>query len=153
MGRISAATALSAVFALSLAAGIAASAAPAHAASSPAITCAAAKRRSSIKRLRAINTCFTNAIRLDLQDPDPACIAKADQASQRQFQRLEKSGTCQPMTGDEPVAEVIMNRCEASLLEGLPGACIESGSPCSNTLPCCNTFCRISTIGGNGVCE
>ena len=153
MGRISAATALCAVFALSLASGIAASAKPAHAASSPAITCAAAKRRSSIKRLRAIDSCFTDAIRRDLQDPDPACIAKADQASQRQFQRLEKSGGCQPMTGDEPAAERVVDRCEASLIQLLPGTCIEAGSPCSNTVPCCGGLCSISTIGEVGVCQ
>jgi len=124
-----------------LAAGLAGSASPAHAAPSPSVRCAVAKRKSATKRLRAIDACFAKPAAPGAPVPDPACVARADQTLQREFARIEAGGGCMPQTGDEPIAKRVIDQCEANLVRSLPGMCIASGSPCSSTAPCCSGFC------------
>jgi hypothetical protein len=135
-----------------LTAGLVASASPAHAALPPNIRCAVAKRKSAVKGLRAVNACFAKPATPGAPFPDPACLARADQTMQQEFARAEAGGGCLPVTGDEPIAERVVDQCETNLVRSLPGMCIASGSPCSNIAPCCNRFC-IGELGQDPVCE
>jgi hypothetical protein len=136
-----------------LAAGIAVSATPTHAALAPNVRCAVAKRKSATKRLRAIDACFAKPAAPGAPFPDPACIARADQKMQQEFARIEAGGECMPQTGDELIAKRVIDQCEANLVRSLPGMCIASGSPCSSTAPCCSGFCVGVVDGAPPFCQ
>lgn len=156
MKRTFTAIAVSAVFALSLAAGIAASATPAHATSTPAsVSCGAGKRRAVINRLRAINVCFSKAPKNNVPPPDPACIARADESLQRKFQRLEAKGGCLPAADDSLFASRAADDFESQLLRGLSGVCLDAGAQCGdfNAPPCCTGRCGGGIIGQPATCR
>ena len=138
--------------AVGLAVGIAASAAPVHAAVPPSFRCAVAKRKAAVKKLHAVDACFAKPATLTTP-PDPECLAKADQKLQQEFLRIEASGGCQPETGDAGIAARLVDQFEATLVRTLPGRCVASGSPCEATAPCCNVFCVGGEIGQTPVCR
>ena len=121
--------------AVGLALGIAASAAPAHAALAPSSRCAVAKRKAAVKRLRAIDACFAKPP----QPPDPECLAKADGKFQREFLSIEARGGCVPETGDAPGVGHLVDQCEAALVQVLPGTCLAAGSECGGLGAFCCT--------------
>lgn len=122
------------IAALSLALGIAASATTAQAVLPASSRCAVAKRKAAVKRLRAIDTCFSHPP----EAPDPECRAKADAKFRREFLTIEARGGCVPETGDASGVERFVDQCEAGLVRLLPGACLEAGSECGGLgASCC----------------
>jgi hypothetical protein len=141
------------VAAVALAVGIAASAAPAHAALPPNIRCAVAKRKAAVAKLRAINACFGQAAPMTTQPPDPTCLANADRTFQKKFLRIEARGGCLPATDDALDVGRIVNQCEVGLVRFLSGVCLEAGSPCTLATPCCSGLCAGGEIGQVAVCR
>lgn len=139
MRRLSKVVTLAAA-AVGLALGIAASAVPVHAALPASSRCAVAKRKAAVKRLRAIDACFSKLP----QPPDPECVAKADGKFQRDFLSIEARGGCVPETGDAPGVARLVDQCESGLVQILPGMCLEAGSLCGGLGASCCTglLCR-----------
>jgi len=152
-----------------LAAGIAASAAPAQASADtriveietagiaalvPGHECALAKRKAALRRLSAINACYKRPPQLGNQQPNPMCLTKADQRFQRDFLRIEANGACVPATGDAAAVESLVDECAVGLVILLPGTCQAAGSSCGGSNPpCCTGLVCSGAIGQSPRCN
>ena len=138
---------------LGLAAGMAASVAPAEAAD-PALRCALDKRKAALKKMSAINACFRERPQLGNPIPNPTCLDDASETFRKAFQRIEARGGCLPETGDADVVEDFIDESGLRLVLLLQGACQPAGAVCGGGNPlCCTGLVCTGVIGHPPSCN
>jgi hypothetical protein len=127
--------------------------APEAGASPASNRCVFAKQQAALKRMRAVTKCYQKAAERNDQDPDPVCLMTAEARFDADFQRIERSGNCVPMTGDAPSVGHFADQCAKGLFQVLPGECLPQGAECGVIGYCCSPYVCMGAIGQEPTCR
>ncbi|HYC01242.1 MAG TPA: hypothetical protein VEC57_19060 [Candidatus Limnocylindrales bacterium] len=118
--------------------------------------CAAAKLKATGKKAKAKLKCEATAIKKELAEPDPECIAKAEEKFLKAFAKAEAKGGC-VSEGDAAAVEANVDSFVAEQTAnqetGAPDAPPSCGTPGTSCGSCGSGVCAAWSGGGNACAQ